>query len=339
MKIYRDMINNPLPGPLVPYKSLREEEYNENKKSIIAVVRTNQRSKGIREAFKMIGGLEPLVKGLSGEILIKPNFNTDDPYPRNTHPKTIGVIADSLIKAGVSAKNIVVGETSGRARGLPTRHTMENIGVKKVADELGLQLCCFEEEEWVTVKPSLSRYWPKGIKIPKRVYEADRIILAPVMDLHRGPLTFTLGLKLGVGILDSVGREWLHNGPDYPEPDFLEKMVEINLAYSTDLVVMDGMKFIRERGAKINAVAEPGIIIVSSNRVATDAVAATVMKHYKAHSMVNKPVLEYPTLTMSPALGLGSPKIDDMVFKTLNLTDDDSFTYIIELIQKELSIK
>jgi hypothetical protein len=39
------------------------------------------------------------------------------------------------------------------------------------------------------------------------------------MDLHRGPLTFTLGLKLGVGILDSVGREWLHNGAVYPEPD------------------------------------------------------------------------------------------------------------------------
>jgi uncharacterized protein (DUF362 family) len=179
---------------------------------------------------------------------------------------------------------------------------MENIGVKKVADDLGLELSCFEEEEWVTVEPTLSRYWPKGIKIPRRIYEAERIILAPVMDLHRGPLTFTLGLKLGVGILDSVGREWLHNGPVYPEPDFLEKMVEINLAFSTDLVVMDGMKFTRERGAKNDSVAEPSLIIVSGNRVAADAVAATVMKHYKAYSMVNKPVLEYPTLSKSPPL-------------------------------------
>ena len=161
--------------------------------------------------------------------------------------------------------------------------------------------------------------------------------MAPVLDLHRGPLTFTLGLKLGVGILDSVGREWLHNGPVYPEPDFLEKMVEINLAFSTDLVVMDGMKFVRKRGAGINAVAEPGIIIVSGNRVAADAVAATVMKHYKTDSMIDKPVLGYPTLTMSPTLGLGSPMIEDMVIKTSNLTDDESFDEITQLIQTELS--
>lgn len=336
MNIYKNMINNPPSGPLVPYKALREEVYNKDKKSIMAVVRTDNRGEGIREAFRMIGGLKPLSEGLKGEILIKPNLNTDDPYPRNTHPNTIRFIAENLIEAGISAKKIVVGETSGRARGLPTHHTMINIGVKKVADDLGINLCCFEEEEWVTVEPTLSRYWPTGIKIPKRVYEAEKIILAPVMDLHRGPLTFTLGLKLGVGILDSVGREWLHNGPVYPEPDFLEKMVEINLAYSTDLVVMDGLKFTRERGAKINAVAEPGIIIVGGNRVAADALAATVMKHYKANSMVDKPVLEYPTLTMSPILGLGSPFVDDMVLKTSNLTDDDSFDNVLDLIQTEL---
>jgi len=339
MKLYNSMIVNPSTGPLVPYKSLREEMYTIDQKSTMAVVRTNQRREGIIEAFRLIGGLKPLSKGLKGEILIKPNLNTDNPFPRNTSPDTIRFIAEGLLEAGVSKEKIVVGETSGRARGLPTRHTMENIGVTKVADDLGIQLCCFEDEEWVTVEPSLSRYWPEGIKIPRRIYEAERIILAPVLDLHRGPLTFTLGLKLGVGILDSVGREWLHNGPVFPEPDFLEKMVEINLAFSTDLVVMDGMKFVRKRGAGVNGVAEPGIIIVSGNRVAADAVAATVMKHYKTDSMIDKPVLGYPTLTMSPTLGLGSPVIEDMVMKTSNLTDDESFDEIIQLIQTELSNK
>jgi uncharacterized protein (DUF362 family) len=339
MKIYNSLIDNPPPGPKVPYKTLRNEVYTIDKKSIMAVVRTNNRREGIREAFRLIGGLNPLGESLKGEILIKPNLNTDDPFPRNTHPQTIRNIAESLIEAGISKEKIVVGETSGRFRGLPTRDTMENMGIKKIADDLGIQLSCFEEEDWVTVEPTLSRYWPEGIKIPKRIYEADRIILAPVMDMHRGPITFTLGLKLGVGILDSVGREWLHNGPVYPEPDFLEKAVEINLAYSTDLVVMDGMKFTRERGAKINAVAEPGIIIVSGNRVAADAVTATIMKHYKTPKMIGKPVLDYPTLTMSPALGLGSPIFDDMVLKTSNLADDAGFDNIVQLIGTELSNK
>ena len=336
MKIYNSLIDNPPFGKKVPYKPLREEVYSIDEKSLMAVVRTNNRKTGIREAFRLLGGLKLLSESLKGEIVIKPNLNTDDPFPRNTHPETIRFIAESLIEAGVPKGKIVVGETSGRFRGLPTRDTMENMGVKNVADDLGIQLSCFEEEDWVTVEPPLSRYWPGGIKIPRRIYEAERVILAPVMDLHRGPITFTLGLKLGVGILDSVGREWLHNGPDYPEPDFLEKAVEINLAYSTDLVVMDGMKFTRERGSKTNAIAEPGIIIVSGNRVAADAVAASIMKHYKAHNMIGKPVLEYPTLKMSHALDLGSPSIENMVLKTSNLSEDESFDNIVQEIQTEL---
>ena len=337
MKIYRHLIDNPPPGPQVPYKPLRKGLYSVEGKSVVALVRADNRRDGINEAFRLIGGSSPLLKGVKGEILIKPNFNTDDPFPRNTHPDTIRVISESLIKAGFPAGQIVVGETSGRYRGLPTRHTMENMGIKDVADDLGIQLSCFEEEEWVTVTPPKSRYWPEGIKIPRRIYEAERVILAPVMDLHRGAITFTLGLKLGVGILDSVGREWLHNGPDYPEPDFLEKCVEINLAYSADLVVMDGMKFRREKTTHPNAIAKPGIIIVSNDRVSADAVTATIMKYYKTENMIEKPVLDYPTLKMSKAHDIGTPTMEGIKLKTSNLAADDDFENIIQEINAELS--
>lgn len=66
---------------------------------------------------------------------------------------------------------------------------------------------------------------------------------------------------------------------------------------------------------------------------------SSAVKHYKAHSMIDKPVLEYPTLKMSPALGLGSPVIDDMALKTSNLADDAGFDNIVQLIQTELTKK
>lgn len=337
MKIYRHLIDNPPPGPQVPFKPLRKGLYSIDGKSVVALVRTDNRRDGINEAFRLIGGSSPLFKDVKGDIVIKPNFNTDDPFPRNTHPDTIRFISESLINAGFPAGKIVVGESSGRYRGLPTRDTMENMGIKALADDLGIQLSCFEEEEYVTVNPPKSRYWPDGIKIPRRIYEADRVILAPVMDLHRGAITFTLGLKLGVGLLDSVGREWLHNGPDYPEPDFLEKCVEINLAYSADLVVMDGMMFRREKTTNTDAMAKPGIMIVSNDRVAADAVTATVMKHYKTQNMVGKPILDYPTLKMSEAHDIGTPTMDGMTLKTSNLTADDDFENIVQEIHTELS--
>jgi uncharacterized protein (DUF362 family) len=337
MKKYRRLIENPPLGPQVPFKPLRNNLFRIDGKSVVALVRANHRREGIREAFRLMGGITHLSKGVKGEIIIKPNFNTDDPFPRNTHPDTIRFISESLIESGFPPDHILVGESSGRNRGLPTRHTMENMGLNDIADVLGIRLSYFEEEEWVTVKPPKSRHWPKGIKIPRRIYEAERVILAPVMDLHRGAITFTLGLKLGVGLLDSVGREWLHNGPVYPEPDFIEKCVEINLAYSTDLVVMDGMMFRRERESKPNSIVKSGIIIVSNDRVATDAIAATIMKHYKTQNMIEKPILDYPTLKMSRTLDLGTSMMDKMILKTSNLTEHDDFEDIVQKIQTELS--
>ncbi len=337
MNIYRHLIDNPPRGPEAPYKPLRKGLYSVDGKSVVSLVRTDDRRKGINEAFRLIGGSPLLFKDVKGNIVIKPNLNTDDPFPRNTHPDTIRFISESLINAGFPAGQIIVGESSGRARGLPTRHTMENMGIKAIADDLGIQVSCFEEEEYVTVRPPKSRWWPDGIKIPRKVYEAERVIIAPVMDLHRGPVSFTLGLKIGVGLLDSIGREWLHNGPDYPEPDFLEKAMEINLAYSADLVVMDGMMFRRERSTSPTAIAKPGIIIVSNDRVAADAVAATVMKHYKTEKMIGKPILEYPTLQMSKANGIGTPTMKEMILKTSNLTADNDFEDIIQEVHNELN--
>jgi len=43
-----------------------------------------------------------MIKGLKGNLLIKPNCNTDDPYPRDTHHDTIRIIAELLMEAGVS---------------------------------------------------------------------------------------------------------------------------------------------------------------------------------------------------------------------------------------------
>lgn len=66
----------------------------------------------------MIGGVKPLCEGVEGEIVIKPNCNTDDPFPRDTHPETIKAIAESLIEVGFPAERIVVGDV-GEVQGPP----------------------------------------------------------------------------------------------------------------------------------------------------------------------------------------------------------------------------
>jgi hypothetical protein len=53
--------------------------------------------------------------------------------------------------------------------------------------------------------------------------------------------------------------------------------------------------------------------------------------------MIEKPVLDYPTLKMSKALDIGTPMMDGMTLKTSNLTADEGFENIIQEIHTELS--
>jgi uncharacterized protein (DUF362 family) len=330
MAVYNTLLKNPPAGPLVPFKEPRLDAYSVDRKSVVTIVRSNNRQEGIRVAVNLVGGFEPIVSGVKGEILIKPNCNTDDPFPRDTHPDTVSAIAEGLISNGFPSERIVLGENSGRARGLPTHHTLTNLGIKRVADDLGIRIVCFEEGEWVTVRPSGSVAWPNGIKIPRTVYDVERIILAPIMRPH-STATFTISLKLAVGMLDSVGREWLHNGVDH-----YEKLVDLNLAYSADLIIADATKILIDRELDPSKAAEPGIIIVGSNRVATDAVCVALMKLHGAHMVSDRPVLEHEQLKISERLGLGSPRIGDIDLRTANLVGDEGFDELISAIKGEL---
>ena len=332
-EIYNRLVQNPISASPVKYKEARPELYSNGQKHRVAVIRTSNREQGIKEGIRLIGGVSPIIEGIKKEVVIKPNCNTDDPFPRNTHPDTVRFIAESLIEGGLAADKICVGDASGRYRGLPTRNTIKEMGIKKVADDLGINVGYFEEEEWVTVKlPGVSS-WPNGVTIPKRIYEADRVIYTPVARPHRTPY-FTINLKLGVGLLEPVGREWLHWNKNQ---DFMNRMVDLNRAFSVDLCVTDMMKLFTGKPPVHDTMVDPGVIIVGSNRVATDAVAVCLMKQYGADRLADIPVREHLSFTLSEDRGLGSSCICDIDLTPVNLVDDPEFDDRVNLIKEELS--
>lgn len=332
MMVYDHLIKNPIPGPMVQYNKPRPELYSKGKKHVVAIIRSENRRKGINEGLRLIGGAKKIVEDVKKEIIIKPNCNTDDPFPRNSHHETIRVIAENLMNAGLSPDRICVGDSSGRYRGLPTKNTISEMGIKRVADELGINVAYFEEEEWVTVKPPMASSWPNGVKIPKRIYDADRIIFTPVVRPHRTPY-FTINMKLGVGLLDPVGREWLHWNKNQ---DFMNRMVDMNLAWSVDLCITDVMKFYTGKPPIHDTIAEPGIIIIGSNLLASDAVAVCLMKQNKSHRLTDIPVREHLTFTLGEERGIGSSSINDIELLSSNQTKDKSFDDIVGQIREEL---
>ena len=330
MKLYRVMAANPPAAPVVPMKTPYLDPYRKGNKDVVSIVKTEDRAKGIREAVELLGGMKPLTDGVEGRILIKPNCNTDDPYPRDTHHGTIRVIAELIMEAGIEPDQIVVGDMSGRARGLPTRATMENLGITKVAEEMGINISYFDEEEWVTVEPEKSKWWPEGLKIPKTVYEAERIILTPILRSHT-TATFTCSLKLGVGIIDAEERDWLHDGKD-----FYEKMIDINLAYHADMVIADALRMNTGTGTAPVDEVKPGIITASNNMVASDAVSAALMQRYRTVRVVDHSTQGLTQFKLAEKLGLGVPNLSGIHLEHQNMAKDEGIKELLGYIRSEL---
>jgi len=330
MRLYREFAERPFKAPSVPVKPRRENPYRIGGRDIVALVRCGDRGQGISEAIRLLGGLKPMATGVKGEIIIKPNCNTDDPYPRDTHPDTVRGIARALMDAGVKPGRIVVGDMSGRARGLPTRATVENLGIKAAAEELGLQLAYFEEEQWVRVRPCEAEYWPDGLVIPRRIYEAERVVFSPILRSHT-TATFTCAMKLGVGLIDARSRDWLHNG------EFHEgKLLDINSAYTVDLVVADALRM--NTGYRTDPVdeVEPGVIVAGGNVVACDAVSVAIMRRHGTVRVTDKPVKEHDQFRHARRLGLGSPRLRDINLKALDLAGDEEFQKLVSYVEAEL---
>jgi uncharacterized protein (DUF362 family) len=330
MKIYRELASNLTQEHKVPLKSQRPDPYKINHKNQVAIIRTDNRKEGIIEAFKLLGGLSLLSNGVDGEIIIKPNCNTDDVYPRDTHPETVKLIAQLLIETGVKPHQIVVGDMSGRARGLPTRATMENLGIKSIAEEMGLQLSYFEEEPWVRLYPPEADFWPDGISIPQRIYNADRVIFTPILRSHT-TATFTCALKLGVGLIDAAARNWLHNGEWH-----YEKLAQMNMAWNVDMVLSDAMQINTGKSTDPRDQVDPGIIIASNNLAANDAVAVALMRYYDTAQLKELTTKKHKQLQLAKKYGLGDPDLSSISLKISNMMHDPDFKDLISLITSEL---
>ena len=167
-EIFREVARRSGSAREVVCKPLRPNIYVRNKKSLVALIRTEERLSGIAEAIRIIGGVEPAVRDLAeGYVLVKPNCNSHDPFPASTHPDTLRFVVRQLLDVGLEREKIVVGDMSGPAW-LPTEDTMRRNGILSAVEELDVNVSFFEDEEWVRVKPRDASSWPEGFRIARK---------------------------------------------------------------------------------------------------------------------------------------------------------------------------
>jgi len=329
-EIFKRVASYAKKAPKVEGKPLRRGPYIEDGQSVVALVRTDNRVKGIVEALNLIGGLDSALAGRDGYVLVKPNLNSDDAFPGSVHPVTLQTILRLLLDKGVPKDEIVVGDMSG-PRWLPTRRVMELNGTLNVVKEFGIRASFFEDEEWVKVKPDKAATWPDGFRLASTVYDASRIVSLPCLKTHQYGGVFTLSLKNAVGVINPADRSYLHN-----RERMRSLIAEINLGYSVDLVVLDGMKCFVSGGPDKGKVASPGVIIAGNDRVALDAVGVSILKSLNAAGIANVPIKEQEQLKRAAEVDLGQLSIENIKLKTSNLARDKEFPKLLNFIKNEL---
>ena len=264
-------------------------------KSRVALVKTDNRATGIMRAIRLLG-----TNPVAGKrVLLKPNFNTADPFPASTHDDTLVHLVAELREMG--AKAITIGERSG----LPdTADVLRDKGILDLCKRLDVGLINFEKlppEGWTIVTPPGS-HWYDGFLVARPLLEAECVVVTCCLKTHGYGGVFTMSLKNSIGFVHKKNMFELHTS-------FLSqrKMIaEVNFPYRPALILLDGLEAMVDKGPMEGPKKRADVILAGTDRIAIDAVGLAVLKELGSNrAIMDTPIFAQEQIARAVELGLG----------------------------------
>lgn len=275
-------------------------------KTKVSLIRTADRASGIKRAISLLG-INP-VKGR--EVLLKPNFNTADPFPGSTHNDTLTHLVLQLKTMG--ATSITIGERSGPP---DTADVLQDKGIYGLCEKLGVGLIDFETLPaggWVRIKPEKSS-WRNGFDVARPVLESPCVVTTCCLKTHGFGGVFTMSLKLSVGITHKKNMTELHSS-------FLNMrrmIAEINEAYAPKLILLDGIEAFVDGGPGRGTRKRADVILAGTDRIAIDAIGIAILKELGSTSAImEKKIFEQEQISRAVELGIGVSRPQDIELVT-----------------------
>jgi uncharacterized protein (DUF362 family) len=284
-----------------------------SRRSRVALVRTNDRKRGVAGVLKLFGP-----SGMAGKrVTVKPNFNTADEAPGSTHPDTLSQLVTELYER--DARSITLGESSGPPQ---TRGVMEQKGIFDLARQLRFDVVNFEEippSEWVAFG-ARGTHWPDGFHLPQLVVDSEYLVSTCCLKTHGFGGVFSMSLKLSVGLTPKNIRRTMHRSPD------MRRMIaELNGGYRPQLIVLDGVTAFTDGGPSQGELQQANVMIAGDDRVAVDAVGLAVLKDMGANqAIMGRRIWEQEQIARAVELGLGARGPADIELVT---SDPESAAY------------
>jgi uncharacterized protein (DUF362 family) len=252
----------------------------------ISIVTGQERTKTIRQALKILGGIETFIRR-GDTVLLKVNaaFATPPALSATTHPELVSEIARLCFKAGASS--VIVTDN-------PINDPTSCFALTGIADAVrtsGATLALPTQSAFQqTTLPDglLIKDWPL---LFTPFYGVDKLIgIAPVKDHHRSGASMVM--KNWYGLLG--GRRNLFH------QDIHNIIKELAMLVSPTLVVLDGTSAMMTNGptgGSLEDLKQTNTMIVSTDQVAADAFGV---------SLLNKAVSDLPFIGKAEAAGVGT---------------------------------
>lgn len=293
----------------------------------VALVSTQDREKGVPQVVDLLG--KNPVKGK--DVLLKPNFNTADPFPGSTHMSTLAALVKKLYD--MNAGSITLAERSGP---VDTAKVFKKKGVHDLAENLDfsvINLSKLPADDFIRVQPEES-HWENGFLFPKVYDEAECIVETCCLKTHQYGGHFTLSLKNAVGL---VPRRSLDGNAYMKElhgsPHQRAMIAEINTAFTPDLIVLDGMTAFVDNGPAHGTRKHPEVMLAGTDRIAIDAVGVAILRILGTTKEVSQgPIFEQDQIKRATELGLGV----SLPSKINILTDSKETKALAKEIREEL---
>ncbi len=319
----KSLIFRPQAGGQIPPKF--PNPFLEGDKALVGLVHGDSIEPMVREAIHLIGGIEKLqIRGKT--VLLKPNVVSARPFPTTTNPEVLRAVIKIVKEAG--AKEVYVGDMSALIS-LPTKKNMEKTGILRVIEEEGAHALFFEEDSWVRVRLPQGKYIEQAY-VSEWIYKVDRVINLPVIKTHR-TATYSIALKNFIGATHGRQRPYLVDATHWEEI-----VAEFNLAYQPHLNIVDGTKVMLSGGPWSGPEERAGIILASGDRVATDIIGLSLLKHYGRNRDVSrKGVWDQRQIQTAVNLGIGIKDSRSLLLKEISLKGSDTtFSQLVSSIRK-----
>jgi len=253
-------------------------------------------NESVNKVVALLGNLQQVIQR-GDRVLVKPNFNSPDPYPGSTNLDFLSAVIEILLEQGA---RVTIGESSG---GIwrPTRNVFRKLGVFELAQRLDIELIAFEDrsDDWVRVK--VNGDYLDTVSVPRSAYEADKVVYLPCMKTHN-IAGFSGALKLAVGFMHPGERRALH------ARHLNQKIAEINLCWRPNIIIMDGREAFVSGGPDKGELVRPDLVLASGDLIAIDVEAMKTLLTYGAKNKLSTDPWQSPQVTTALKHNLGVGK-------------------------------